>query len=474
VPHAGATADDDHTRSIVPGSLRRSNRTMFLLWVTLQASISIVYTGYLARSQGLSLGQLMGACAIAAGAIFVYGVGAANIGAATGQMHTLLARTIFGKAGSGIVSVLLIIMGMGWYGFQARFLVDMLGGIVTISNPTLWAVGFAIVMIANNLFGFRGVATYARFVAAPLLLLWGAYALVKGFAKVPSDHWFSSPHVAQTTTILTITGLIIGSAAWGNEPDIFRYSKTRPFWNVPTLLSGYVIGAFLFPIAGYLMAELSSATDLGPTMKYFVDFSLFGLTALAVVLFFVNQFALNDGNLYEAVNAVQNLAGWHAQWRRVYSVLLLGAIGAVLAWKMQSLESNFFIVANISAILVPSATTIMAVDYFVLPRLLGVRRTYNRVVAWHEAAFMNWIAILALAVGAGVGCYTGGLIPYTSAYDNLQITGFPALQAWLLSAGIYLGGAALAVRSPAAAKLLGHPTEHALAGERALEPAIGD
>jgi purine-cytosine permease-like protein len=301
---AEALAGQDYTTSLVPLNKRRSNWVMFWLWVTFQASVAYMYTGYLARSQGLSLGEMILAGFLGALVIFLYGSLASNLGTVTGQTHTLLTRTIFGRAGSGFVSVLLIIMGMGWYGFQAFFLALILQGLFGFSDNTVLILSavFGFVMIANNLFGFRGVAAYARYVAAPLLLLWGFYALIKGFVTVPGGTLFAAPSVTEITiTVPVVMGLLIGGMAWGNEPDIFRYSKPGFPWNLPTLLFGYMVGGIVFPVAGYLMAMLSNTSDFGAVMKYFVDFSLFGLVALGVVVFFINQFALNDGNLYESM-----------------------------------------------------------------------------------------------------------------------------------------------------------------------------
>src|SRR5260370_20391305 len=105
----------DYDEAIVPQDKRRSKTAMFLIWATLQASISVMYTGFLARAQGLSFGQLMIACAVGTVGILIYGIGAANVGAVTGQALALLARTIFGRIGTSVVSILLIVMGIGWY-----------------------------------------------------------------------------------------------------------------------------------------------------------------------------------------------------------------------------------------------------------------------------------------------------------------------------------------------------------------------
>ena len=439
---------------------------MFLIWVTLQIAMSVVYTGFLARSEGLSFGQLLIALVVALVAMLLYGFGAANVGAATGQALALLARTIFGRIGTGVVSILLIVMGIGWYAFQARFLAQLLGGLFTVSSVALWGGVAALLMMANNLFGFRGVATFARFVAAPILLIWGAYALIKAIAKVSSSHAIAAaPHVAAPTTIMVIVGLLVGGAVWGNEPDIFRYSRGRPWWNTPALVGGYSIGLFIFPIVGYLLAELSAASSLNPFVKQLVPFSLFGVTALAVILFAVNQFALNDGNLYEAVNAMQNLIDRLRGWRRLYSVLVLGVIGAVVAVSMSSLQKDFFIVAGISAIFVPCATTIVAVDVFILPRVTGCRRPVHQITSWARAATCNWLGLIALIVAVAVGSYTGGLIPGLSGFGTSNI-GFPALQAWVIAAGLYVLLAVVVPRERRPA-LLGFPHTTDTADEEA-------
>lgn len=457
---AELTTSQDYTTGVVPLTKRNSLLTMTLLWVSLQGSVSIMYAGYLARSQGLSLGNVIWAGVIAVVALYCYGLGSSNLGAFTGQTHTLLTRSVFGRVGSGLVSVLLIIMGMGWYGFQALFLAQILQGLFGWKDVTAVATAFGVVMIFNNLFGFRGVSGYARYLAAPILLLWSIYAIIKGLATVPSGTLFSSVHVSQTTSIMLLVGLLVGSGMWGNEPDIFRYSQPRRWFSTPALLIGYVVGMLIFTIAGYLMAELSKTTDFGAIFKYFVDFTLFGFTALATIVFFINQFALNDGNLYEAINAMQNIFGSWASWRRLFSVLILGAAGAIVAWFMASqstLQNNFFIVANISAIFVPCATMIMVMDVFIVPRLFGLRRPIDKVTMWHNAAPINWVGVAALVIGLIVGAVTGGLIPGTAGFGTTNI-GFPALQAWVVACVCYLAGVALVQRSAERTTLLGYPS----------------
>jgi len=54
-----------------------------------------------------------------------------------------------------------------------------------------------------------------------------------------------------------------------------------------------------------------------------------------------------------------------------------------------------------------------------------------------------------------VGALTAGLIPGTSGFGKVYI-GFPALQAWVTGAIVYLVAAAVVARSPRAKELLGY------------------
>ena len=156
-------------------------------------------------------------------------------------------------------------------------------------------------------------------------------------------------------------------------------------------------------------------------------------------------------------------------------MLILGAVGAILAAEMTSIQNNFFIVAGISGIFVPTATTIMVVDKFVVPRLFGLNRPTDRVTPWGAAASVNTIGLVALVIALLVGSYTGGLIPGISGFGTTNI-GFPTLQSWIIGAGIYLIGIWLVKDSPSRFRLLGYPKTFAdgQTSAQVTAPATGD
>ncbi|MGX7874038.1 hypothetical protein ACVDG5_015950 [Mesorhizobium sp. ORM6] len=113
------------------------------------------------------MSELTVAMLIAAAVMSLYCIGSANAGAVTGQTHSVMARSIFGTIGSGLVSLLLIVNGMAFYLFTVKFIIDISGGLVTLPAVGTITALLAVVMIVNTYFGFEGVQRFAQFVAVP-------------------------------------------------------------------------------------------------------------------------------------------------------------------------------------------------------------------------------------------------------------------------------------------------------------------
>jgi purine-cytosine permease-like protein len=448
----------DYTEAVVPAHAKRSNFRVFLLFMSMQLVFGAVLVGYGARFQGLTLAQLVLAMAIAATTMTVYCIGSANVGAVVGQTHAVTTRSIFGRIGSAIVSLLLVIDGMGFYLFTVLFVISLAQALLgTLPAVSLVTAAIALVMIINNYFGFTGLQRFAQFVAVPIMVVWGIYAVIRAFTSLNGNVLAAVPHAASPSSILMVTGAMVGLSTWGNEPDVFRYAKAgrTSWWNIPTLAISYFLGAFLFPILGYLVATVSNQPDFAPSIRAFANLTAFGFGGLMMLVLLANQWAVQDGNLYIAINGAQNLLSRIRGWRREYTVVGLGLIAAGLTFILPNLQQTFNIVTGIGAVTVPVASTIMAMDVFVLPRLFGLRRPLHRVASWSEVAVANWPAIVALIAGTGVGAVTAGLIPGTPGFGNTYI-GFPALQAWATGAVVYLIAVALVARSPRAKELLGY------------------
>jgi hypothetical protein len=131
---------------------------MLVTFGSMVVVFAAVLVGYDARFQGLTPGRLAEAVAIAAATMTVYCIGSANVGAVVGQTHAVATRGIFGTLGNALVSLLLVVDGMGFYLFTVLFVIT-LGEALIRAIPAVAPVTaiLAFVMIVNNYFGFTGL-----------------------------------------------------------------------------------------------------------------------------------------------------------------------------------------------------------------------------------------------------------------------------------------------------------------------------
>jgi purine-cytosine permease-like protein len=276
---------------------------------------------------------------------------------------------------------------------------------------------------------------FARYVVTPLILLWVAYLVIKGLLS--GSHVLSShPKNVLALGFWQIVGVIVGSSMWGNEPDIFRYGKPKFWWPSPVFMFALGIGMLMFTVGGWMMAALAGSSNFGTVVNFTTHYSLFGLLPLAFILGTISQFAINDGNYYEAINAVQNMFGGWSKWKRLYSCAICAAISALAGYLVNyAVTHGFEKVAAFLAISVPCATVIMCVDHFLLPRLYGISRPLSKVPSWQQTGFVNWPAVVALAITVAFGAYATGIMP---GENPNRYWGPATLISWVMSGLLYV------------------------------------
>jgi purine-cytosine permease-like protein len=397
IKHDYSTSDT----GIVPLEHRRPMWHFMGLWTTFVAGFSYMFLGFEIRSGGHSLATTVGITLLGYGIYVAYAMVGSYLGSRTGQTYALLTRSVFGSAGSVIVSLFVLIAPLGWVAFQANLLATLWDGFYGWGNIFTLTLVLAGVMILNNLFGFTGISVFARYLVTPILIVWALYMVLKGF--IVDGGSFGGTPKGSGLPIWVAVGAVIGFSMWGNEPDFWRYGKPRFLWPLPTYLFA-AVWFTLFTMAGWMMAELANSDDPATIFRFTVHYSLFGWFWLAWIIATISQFAINDGNYYESVNAGQNLVGGWRRWRRLYTCLLVAG-GGVIAADLVNFHflNGWFKVATFLAISVPSATVIMSVDHFLLPRWFGIARPLTQVPSWDEAGFINAPAVIALLVAVFYG-----------------------------------------------------------------------
>jgi purine-cytosine permease-like protein len=437
-------AVDDYATQVVPMEKRRPLSHLTALMITLYLAFGYVFMGFEIHDSGYGLLATVGILSLGTGIYVAYAVMAGYLGARAGQTHAVLARSIFGTIGSGLISLLLFFIFLGWVGFQANLTAEMISGLTGWGSVMAVGIILAVVMIANNVIGFTGIAAWARYVVAPLMILWIVYLVIKGFVDINGSVLSATPpDVASLGGLSAAITLVIGFATWGQEPDFFRFARPKISWAIGCYAGAFV--AFLCcGVGGWMMASISSSAEFGPALNTITDFSFFGLTWLALLLVIIGQVAVNDGNYYVIINGGQNLLTAIKGWNRLYTCAIAAIGGGLAAWLVPYvLEDGFYKVAAVSAIAIPTATVIMIMDNLVVPRMFGIDRSLARVPQWSETARANWPALIALVVAIAFGSWASGVLPGQSTSN---VVGIPPLESWVLAAVLYLVCVAIARR----------------------------
>lgn len=448
----------DFTRSVVPLDHRRSLLSMTLVWITGNCAFSTLYTGYVMRQSNLNLTDLVLSCLIGNVILFGYWMGASYLGSFFGQTETLLARSFMGRWGSFFCSALIVIASSGWYMYQADLFATMATSLFNIPKYlAIISLAVGLLMMFNNLFGFTSVSIWAKYVAAPVLIIWVIWAFAKAFATTSPHVLFAAPHGAATMTLGVGASTIIGGVIWGSEPDFWRWNRPKLSLSILPIVSALILGSFLFPLTGWALAQIQNISDFGKVITFITQYTL-GFALIGIIVFVITQVAVNDMNLYEVVTAAKNVL---AGPRYIY-VLVFGTIGAIGAYFQ---VINYYVkIAEMTGIMVPCVTVIMMLDAWIVPRLFGLKRNVSRVPEWSELAQVNVPGVVAVAAGILVGSWTGAILDPNFSW------GIAPLNAWIVAAVVYIAGVAV-VRSTMAPRTVETVLGYSQIARQAPQPA---
>lgn len=424
---------DDHTTDIVPLSERRGPVTLGLLWITMVTGFPSVLAGFAWYQHGLTLSQVLICSMISLVILMAYCIPACHIGTVSGQTYALMSRMLFGRIGSLFISINVSWISLAWYGLAAVLLANGLKGVFPIPLDTMWlSVILAIIMSVNNLFGFSGVANFAGYLAAPVLIAWIGLTFFKAVTSTPASVFSIPDHVSFSHALALVSTLIIGNSAWGNESDYWRYAKPKLMYTIAPLVVSVAIGQIIFPMTGWMLARETGITDFetasGLMTRYaFGDMN--GVALLAALVLVVTYWGLNDANLYASINGVANLKTFSRK-KLTVALTIVGAMSAAFLSKdSRSLET----VCSVSSDVLPCATVIACTEW-----LIAIKNKkkpfFTRVPSFSELPAVRWSAIIAFTTGSCVGIATAGIIP---GLESWQI-GVSSLQAWITALVVYL------------------------------------
>ncbi len=422
-----------HDHHIVPLHERRAPLTMGLLWISMIVFFPGVLVGFVWHKEGLSLSQVLICTSVSCVLMMMYALPAAHIGSLSGQSYGALIRGVFGKVGNRVVAANLVWMFIAWYGLCSLFLAEGLKGLFHWNVPViLIAPALAMIMACNNFWGFKGVANFARFFAAPLLIAWVFYTLFKTVSTASPALLTQSGTCSFELALSMVANFVIGVCVWGNEADYWRHGKPKLHHSGIPIFISYLLGMIVFPTTGWMVASMTGISDYGKATEFMNDYSFGGIAIVGAVVLIASYFAANDSNLYGSTNGLAQLV----KLPHRVSVILLTVCGGIVAALMSFLGCAQAIekVTSLNCVIMAMPTVILGAEYFLIRRWLKIPAEFSSVATDDELPGWRLPAMVALVMGCAVGILTAGVLP---GCDLLHV-GICSVQAWLVGLIVYV------------------------------------
>lgn len=424
---------EDFAHEAVPLGERRGPVTMTLLWITMVTALPTVLIGFEWYKKGLSLSQVIICSVLSSTLLLLYSLPASWMGAKSGLTYGLLARQVFGLWGTRLASFHAIWLMLAWYALDAVLLADALKGLFHLNwHAPVFAAILCMVMAVNNFFGFQGVANFARYFAAPLLILWVVLTFCKALPTCPVETLSMGSQVSFMSAMTIVSSFVIGFGVWGNEADYWRYSKVKKSYLLWSFAVSLMVGEVIFPVTGWMVARLSGITDYMQATNYMNAYSFGGVAIFAALVVFANYCAANDSNMYGMINNLENIA----PVKQKPGVFLLAASSAVLAFWLSTAGSagSLTSIANLNCVILPVMTVIMFTELFVVKKYWLKDEDISAVLPLETLPQFKWPALIASSLGVCVGVGTAGVIPGLERFN----VGICSVQAWLVGGFLYL------------------------------------
>jgi NCS1 family nucleobase:cation symporter-1 len=371
----------------------------------------------------------------------------AHAGAKYGIPFPVFARASFGVLGANVPAVLRALVACGWFGINAWIGGGAINVMVSVLFPTwrsyapgVW-ICFGGFWLLHVIVIMRGIRTlkFLQGVTAPFLLVIGvallAWAVVKagGFGTM-----LAAPSKFQTfpdffkffiPSLTSVVGFWATVAL--NIPDFTRYARSQRAQVVgqvlalPTTMTLYsFIGIAVTSATAIIFGQtiwdpVQVLARLGNPLAVIV-----AMVALLLATLNVNVAA----NLVSPSNDFSNLSPRLISFRT--GGLITCVVGGVLfqPWKLLANYSSYIFgwLLGYSGFLGPIAG-VMICDYFVVrKKIILVEDLYSRRGFYEFSGGVNWRAMAALAVGAGVA-FIGLIVPALRVlYDYAWFVGFAA------------------------------------------------
>jgi NCS1 family nucleobase:cation symporter-1 len=365
-------------------------------------------------------------------------------GARYGIPFPVLARASFGVLGANVAAVLRALVACGWFGIQTwiggeainTLIATLVPGWGSLAHGTaicfvaFWLMNLAVILKGIEYIRFlQGISAPVLLGVGILLLAW-AHRAAGGFgpmlsapsrfANFPDFLKFLVPALNGTVGFWATVSL--------NIPDFTRFARSQRQQMIgqalalPTTMTLYSLIGILVTSATVVIYGTAIWDPVQLLSRFHSPLAVV-ISLLAILLATLN---VNIGaNVVSPANDFSNL------WPRKISFRTGGVITcfvgiALMPWKLLANYKTFILgwLGGYAAFLGPVAG-IMICDYFVLRRRkLAVEDLYLRGGAYEYSGGFNWLAVIALVLGAGTALVGLAVSSLRLLYDYSWFVGF--------------------------------------------------
>lgn len=446
-PHSRIQSSPLYNEDLAPVTAERRTWGMYnfaALWVSMSVNILTYMLAASLIQGGMNWKQAVGTVFLGNSIVLLPMLLNSHPGARYGVPFPVLARASFGVLGANFAAVLRALVACGWFGIQAWIGGEAISTLIATLAPgwanfphstaicflAFWLINLAVVLKGIEYIRFLQGVSAPILLAVGLLLLGWAYHAAGGFGPMLSaPSRFANFSDFLKFLIPALNGTV---GFWAtislNIPDFTRFARSQRQQMIgqaialPTTMTLYSLIGILVTSATVVIYG-TAIWDPVQLLSRFHSPVAVVISLIAILLATLN---VNIGaNVVSPANDFSNL------WPRKINFRTGGVITcfmgiALMPWKLLANYKTFILgwLGGYAAFLGPVAG-VMICDYFLVRhRVLQVDDLYLRNGAYEYSHGFNWMALGALALGAGTAL--AGLVVPTlrTLYDYSWFVGF--------------------------------------------------
>lgn len=291
---------EQNTLNRVPMDQRQSWGSIALIWIGSMICVPCLMIGGLLVT-GLTVPNAFLAALIGYGIVVLYMCFQGIQGSDTGLPTVSVAAGSFGEKGSKLViSMIIGVACIGWFGFQANVCGSAFSGILLSSmgiNLPVWlsSLIWGIIMLITAIYGFNALK-YLNYIAVPALIivcLYGVYASIGQYgSSVITSYQPPTPFPLMQGIALAVATFAFGGVIAG---DYSRYAKSRADV-VKSSVIGVLPAGISMIVMGGIMSLVSGTYDISIVLTD-LGVPAFGLVALVLATWTTNTVNAYSGGL---------------------------------------------------------------------------------------------------------------------------------------------------------------------------------